>query len=553
MADAQFSYANVDLLFDHNQQAQRFLDRFLPLEQLVTPAENPGRDDWQSNTYGQGRAGLPRPNYPPPPPPRINTLYWPTGAVRWARGWFLGDQAAVEQLTGSGSDSAWPDGHAVARTLRCSTPGATEPDPYVLEAEMFLLRPLRLTATADEVFGDLWLLPLVDQRYWWQFRQAGDLTASLTDWETLVGALGTALGLTIECETVDAAYMIPDRIELARHHDNLAVVLDAVAHSIGRRVVVGYDGTVRLVDYATEQTLLTTNRTNVAAQRHLGLQGGTPDDATPPAAYPWPEKLLIAFEKIEDPANGGARTYWTSEQTAETAAATISPEDLVTVEGAVKCLHSSAWAMFQAVDPPTAEPTDPANKTNLDTLVEQYSLDYYGWLLHQYDHAWPGIQHWDPTGYCDHVLFELGTEYLESIQAIADLDDQQLQTNDILIQEQLARRYMTRVQSMPGNFGVSSLLCQYEHAIPGVADGLVVMTPESGIAARSGTALSKAACAVWTEVQGSMTLTAVSCDDSGTPWKINVYNVVDTAVGGSLYVVTDLLKSGTRYVLVEPC
>jgi hypothetical protein len=221
----------------------------------------------------------------------------------------------------------------------------------------------------------------------------------------------------------------------------------------------------------------------------------------------------------------------------------------VTVEGAVKCLHSSAWAMFQAVDPPTAEPTDPANKTNLDTLVEQYSLDYYGWLLHQYDHAWPGIQHWDPTGYCDHVLFELGTEYLENLQAIADLDDQQLQTNDILIQEQLARRYMTRVQSLPGNFGVTSLLCQYEHAIPGVADGLVVMTPESGIAARSGTALSKAACAVWTEVQGSMTLTAVPCNDSGAPWRVNVYNVFCEPVTGSLFVPTSLLKSGTRYVV----
>jgi hypothetical protein len=336
------------------------------------------------------------------------------------------------------------------------------------------------------------------------------------------------------------------------------VVLDAVAHSIGRRVVVGYDATVRMAEYSAEKTTLEAQRTatTTGATKYLGLQGGTADTAAPTEQYPWPDKVEIAFEKIEDPSNGGATTFWTASSTADTAAATLSPQDLVTVEDTAKGLHCSAWAMFQAVDPPTADPTDPANKTNLDALVAQYALDYYGWLLRGYDYSWPGVQHWDPTGYCDHVLFELGTEYLEDLQAIADLDDQQLQTNDILIQERLARRYLTRVQSMPANHGVNALLCQYEHAIPGEADGLMVLTPAGGIEDRDCLDVFSACCCVYHTVpnsDGTATMEPVYCSDTITPWKIRVYNIANGAVSGDDFVLTDLLKNGLRVVTVESC
>jgi len=552
---AVLEFASVPLLFDYDRTAQRFLDRFLPVQDLVTPAGMAAHDDWQGNTYGQGRAGLPRPNYPPAPPPRVNTLYWPTGAVRWARGWFLCDQAGVDALTDFNEpESAWADGYAVPRTLRASTPDLGSGTPYVLEAEMYLLRPLRITATADETFGDLWLLPLVDARYWWQFRQCGDLTDSLDTWANLVAALGTQLGLTISCPTVIEYYMIPDRIELARHSDNVAVVLDAVAHSIGRRVVVGYDGAVRLAQYSAEKMTLEDQRVEITtgATKYLKLQGGTDDVGPPLEAYPWPDKLVIAFERVEDPASGGAKMFWTSEQTADQAASALSPQDLVTVENTEKCLHCSAWAMFQC----GGSTTNPANKTNLDYLVAQYANDYYGWLLRQYDYSWPGVQNWNPTGYDDHVLFEFGTEYAEDLEALADLDDRDRETVDVMIRERMARRYLTRVQSLPGNFGVSSLLCQYENAIPGVADGLMVVIPASGIEARDCYDLSSACCEVLTEdpsSDGTAVLLPVYCDDAGTIWKIRVHNINNTAVTGDAIALTDILKSGLRVVTVESC
>lgn len=566
-AQAVFEYAGVPLLLDTDRQAQRFLDRYLPIEQMVSPPTNTAHEDWHGNTYGQGRAGLPRFNYPPPPQTRINTLWWPTGAVRWARGWFLVDQDGVDTLIDPGNDDGpWADGKAVAKTLRLSTPSlgvpedpnAMPPEPYVLEAEMHMLRPIRVTATADEDFGDLWILPLVDQRYWWQFRNAGDLTDHLETWDDLIAAVGTQLGVTIEVTEAAAAYMIPDRIELDRSSDNAAVVLDAIAASIGRRVVVGYDGTVSLDLYTKSRTTLQDGLKDIreGATAYMALQGGTNATEDPPSAHPWPDSVTVAFQRVEDPADAGADTFWESEVTHETTPAALLAESLVATADTTKTVHCSAWAMFQC----GGSTTEPANKSNLDALAEQYADDYYGWLLHIYDYSWPGVQRWTPCGYDDAILYEIGTEYVSGLEAIAEeVDDA---PPDVHVRERLARRYLTRVQSMPANFGVSSLLCQYENAIPGVADDLVLKTPTDGIpAAAAGldakTYYGKACCTVYTEGVDSYgdvirSDDPVFCDDAGTPWQVACWNIAG-AVEGDKYIATSLLKTGRRYAIVVPC
>ena len=546
MAEAQLTYAGESLLFDHQQTAQRFLDRYQRPEDLSTPPDNPARDDWHCNTYGQTRAGLPRPNYTDPPRPRLNTLWWPTGATRWARGWFLADQETYDQLTDQGNSSGpWASGIATARTLKVSTPSQDGSDEYVLEASLYMLQPLRVTATADDDYGDLWIIPLVDQRYWWQFRNAGDLTSSLASWSSLVSALSTALGVTITCPTVSSAYLIPDQIELCRSYDNAAVVLDAVAHSIGRRVVCSHEGAVRLAEYSAEKTTLTDNPEDLLAS--LGLIAGTPDDEDPPHHAPLPAQVVVAFPKIEDPASTGAEQHYTKTVTLATLQSTVGFTDPVSVASSSKSLHCSAWAMMQC-----GGSASPANQTNLDALATHYATDYYGWLLHCYDYCWAGLQKWTPTGYDDATLYECGVEYAEQLEAFAETNEQYTQYPDVHIHERLARRYQTRVQSMPANHGVSSLLCQYQYAIPGVSTALMVKTPEGGITARDCLVLGgPSCCVVYEEEQG--TLTPVYCDDSATEWEIAVSNVANAAVTGSAYVLTDVLYNGTRVVTVESC
>ena len=556
MADqAVFEYAGVPLLFDMNRQAQQFLDRYLPIEQLVTPPDNPARDDWHCNTAGQGRVGLPRPNYPPPPRPQINTLYWPTGATRWARGWFLCDQEGVDKLTDLGySDAPWGT-FVRAKALRISTPSefGDDDDQYTLAAQMFLLRPLQITATNSAPFGDLWLVPLVDSRYFWQWAPMQFYlgTSSIRKtWEDLISDLGESLKTDIEYDAIHSEYMLPDPIESLREYDNAAMLLDAVAHSIGRRVVVDFSGNTSLQTYTQASSAIKTSHDHIKYWGTAGqaLIAGRTTRNTAPPAWPWPEKIRVSFPAMDVASNDGAQYHYRKDTRADEVDGIIEVDTPIT--RGTKTVQCRAWAMFQC----GGDGAYPANRTNLDALATRFSTDSYGWLKHQYDHAWPGVQRWTPCGFDDHVLFELGTEYVEDIEAIADHDGA---TPDLVtVRENLGRRYMTRVQSMPANFGVSSILCQYEHAIPGVADGLMVKTPSGGIAARDCYDLSSACCKVYhadPAGDGTATLDPVYCDDSNTHWQIRVYNIANAAVSGDALVLTDVLKNGLRVVTVESC
>lgn len=448
MADtAQLTYAGQPLLFDYRQQAQRFLDRYLRMEDLVVPPDNTARHDWHCNTYGDTHAGLPRPNYPAAPRARINTLYWPTGAARWAQGWFLANGATVDKLIDRGNPEApWYNGESVSCDLKIASPAVGDESPYELVVPLYLLRPLQVTATLDQDYQDLWILPLVDQRYWWQFRNAGDLEDQLESWASLFYALNTALGITLVYTTVDSAYLTPDPIELYRSHDNAAVLLDAAAHSIGRRVVCDYDGTVRLADYTTEATALETNYDELKS--NLGLIAGRPDEWKPPHNAPLPFQVTVAFPKSTG--TRCAETHHTEDITLTSLQSTLQYEDPVTVASVRKTVHCTNTAQMPSSG------SVPTNYAELLALAIQYATDYYGWLLYCYDHCWAGLQRWIPTGYDDHVLFEIGVEYPEEIQAFAQTNEQ---FPDVWIHERLARRYQTRVQSMPANFGVSSILC----------------------------------------------------------------------------------------------
>ena len=88
-------------------------------------------------------------------------------------------------------------------------------------------------------------------------------------------------------------------------------------------------------------------------------------------------------------------------------------------------------------------------------------------------------------------------------------------------------------------------------------DDVIVMTPEDGIPARDGVTCYGELCDTYriTDSDPSddeITLEAIE-DGNGDPLQVKVFNLVDSAIAGEVYVVTSLLKSGHRYVVVEPC
>ena len=570
-ATAIFEYAGVPLLFDHNQQAQRFMDRYLPLEQMVAPPENTARDDWHSNSMGQGFIGLPRPNYPPPPPPRINTLYWPIGATRWARGWFLCDTEGVEKLTDTNwSDSPWSGCKSVGKDFKASAPvlGGDDASQYVLTAFLYMLRPHRITATNDKSFGDLWLVPLVDRRYFWQFERftfSRYDAPELASWDALLDAmiaqadsLETTKQYLSGYDPIESAYMKPDPVELYRMGQNFAVVFDAAVLSVERRLVVHYTGEIEIADSQDAFRLDPAYAQDTPFSPQQAGTKETEDDmaSSCPLTASLPETVSVFFPRVEDPGGYGATMTASHAHLADLREELQIAENEIVESPASHAVLCTAWAMFQCgtIDDPT-EDAEAANKTNLDALALQYAKDYYRWRKYEFDYAWPGIKEWTMLGSEDHILFEFGTEYIQETEAFAQPYDQS--TPDVVtLRDKLARRFMTRVQSMPANFGVSSILCQYEHAIPGVADGLMVKTPSGGIAARDCYDLSSACCKVYhadPAGDGTATLDPVYCDDSNTHWQIRVYNIANAAVSGDALVLTDVLKNGLRVVTVESC
>jgi hypothetical protein len=83
------------------------------------------------------------------------------------------------------------------------------------------------------------------------------------------------------------------------------------------------------------------------------------------------------------------------------------------------------------------------------------------------------------------------------------------------------------------------------------------MTPNGGISARVGTTVYGALCDTYriTDADPSddeITLEAIE-DGNGDPIQVKVFNLSNIDVDGAKYVVTALLKSGHRYVVVESC
>lgn len=83
---------------------------------------------------------------------------------------------------------------------------------------------------------------------------------------------------------------------------------------------------------------------------------------------------------------------------------------------------------------------------------------------------------------------------------------------------------------------------------PPTGQDILVKTPAAGIPARCGTTVYSATCTrcILTGPIDEKTI-------EETDEELEVSNIYNDAVTGSIYVVTSLLEDGTRYVSGEPC
>ena len=297
----------------------------------------------QTTARGQVRpVHTPRFNYPPDPKVGINQLWWPSGATRWARAFFLVDQASKDAIVAAAHPM---DGTTVALDLNIEANGTT------LSTKMFLLSPRQVTA-ADPA-NAMWLLPLVDERYFWQFTSWEVSDQPSYSWSGYFDQITLRLPsatVAVLPGVYPADYLVPDEISLKRISENVAVMVDAFAASLGRRVVRDFDGTVQIVEHDESNDRLDDNQTAFAPTR---IAGGWF------ARSPHPRAIRVVFRQFfEDTCQvaGDGDNYWITARPSDSSFLFDNKEPPITLEPAwpdeewaesVHVVHSTAYATFR--------------------------------------------------------------------------------------------------------------------------------------------------------------------------------------------------------------
>jgi len=405
-------YGGVELLFpDQDGELAKWLREHQNLEDMVDFGEprlaeispRRGLQSWYGVRKGIGQTVA---NYPKAPKPRLNTLYWPTGATRWARGFFLATGASKEKIVAQA--------HAAGNVPLKLTMGE---DGMYVQTNMYLLPP-RVVARQANAAEALWILPLVDVRYWWQNRSTDDLEVTTsTTWASLFSTLATKLGTSVSMTAPIAAYLQPDPIEFTRRYENAAAMLDAAALSVGKRIVRHLDGTVRAL--SAEESAIIHDRTNFRGTWQQICGGG---DSLPKGSLP--ATVVTSFRKWRDYALLARGRVYTESQNA--------PVGTIVAAGTKRTIHSTAFANCTDSD------SSPSNTSELNALAVVIGNDAFAWMSRTHDYTFAGVKPWYPSGFDDAVEFAFGYQGPSGkCQA------------------------QTRVQSLPHDFGFDLQLSQF--------------------------------------------------------------------------------------------
>lgn len=397
-------YAGVDLLIEEpDGPVKAFLDDHLPnLWERLFPAEPVWSREHRTRalcTCG-GFVGLPQLNHVRETRPQLNTLYWPSGAARWASGLFFVTAEQYDTILDEVLDGE-------AGEVRRNVPAAFEfgPEDVITKTtELYALHPYPLTRRelTDDKSQQLLLLPLVDVRYYWQWKHVGELFAPVS-WSDAFEKCRLSLDVTtLTADSVSADLGYPSPSEFRRKFENAAMILDAVAASVGQRVYRELDGTVRS-KYATatdrDQVIAALQSTSEKAWSSGGLlyggevapeEGSTePIRFTAPAV---PSTVLVIYRDPDDETPG--------------AAIQLDPVEILQDAGDIEerthlAFTSDCTKIFRC-----AHPTDDdADDSFADKLAKKITLEWMRWQRLFYEGVFPGILDWTFSGWDDVTIW----------------------------------------------------------------------------------------------------------------------------------------------------
>lgn len=300
---------------------------------------------------------------------RVGSLYWPGGASRFAVGHYVASEPQLAQirtwLDGPGEgvgDLAIDDG---ANTITASAMAMLPARP--------IYRVVSATFNAPSPSG-LYLLTLVDQRFFWWFSYAQGIEGD--SWPTLYSDVASALGVEIAVDEIPAAYADPPA-GLLSPSTSIPLLLDSIACLCGQKIVCQLDGTVQAINASTGASRFLSNI--ALAARLTGdvfdMAGGSGADLT----RGLPASATVVFGQ------GAGETALTI----PLADVTLPPAAGATGYPGTKVLRS----VFLGDAP------------DRQSLANQWAQDWYTWEAYGVDAVYSGAVAWDMDGVAELLEF----------------------------------------------------------------------------------------------------------------------------------------------------
>ena len=196
------------------------------------------------------------------PPIKMGQWFYPTGVSRWSvfRG-LATSSCAAAMLDATQGNKALPfTMMSVPAGVANVSDGA-----YTLTTDMFMLPPRPLGETKGSLDG-LYLITLVDERFYWQFDTVQIHPTKDTTWSAIITQLGLELGFSPNFgPAIASVYTSPEPDSpFWMNFESAAVVMDAVAANLGATWVRGLDGNYNLYQPIFSRQLAYFNRARVS-------------------------------------------------------------------------------------------------------------------------------------------------------------------------------------------------------------------------------------------------------------------------------------------------
>lgn len=388
----------------------------------------PGRN---LNALGSTATPDPQPN----PELPIGSFYYPFGAGRWSVFRMLATSsqaAAMLSQTATGGPGEF--------VMQCTPSSPNPANSYNITTEMYMLPPRCIGETAGSVDG-LYLITLVDDRYFFQSTPATLRPIQGSTWTSLLQDVAQGLGITLTIPTIPDVYGLPAAdSQLWANLENSAQLLDALAYNVGCQVVRNYDGTYVLQNPTQSQAIVSSNRGDPMTVVRLAggdiFSSGTQlpiGDLTPARNTVVPTHYNVVFPKyvLSDPVphflnpryQNQRDTCWFEDGygdvfLVEVPISSGGPNVSGLTGVSENTLYTTSKALYSG-EVNAASGMIPLNVSGLTALAVQLAVDKYdAAVISALDEVYPGTVAWTPEGLHDVVWTWSAKNHLASTRVM---------------------------------------------------------------------------------------------------------------------------------------